>query len=69
MDSYFDLLENTLQETGHADYPSLYFNVDESGFALDPKLNHLCGEKMPSLFPVDLRRRSLSSLVLVLVAK
>ena len=48
IDSYFALLENTLQETGLADYPALYFNMDETGFALDPKPNktvHLRGEK------------------------
>ena len=48
IDAYFDLLENTLQETGLADYPALYFNMDETGFALDPKPSktvHLRGEK------------------------
>ena len=48
IDNYFDLLENTLQETGLADYPALYFNMDETGFALDPKPTktvHLRGEK------------------------
>ena len=48
INSYFDLLENTLQETGLADYPALYFNMDETGFALDPKPNktvHLRVEK------------------------
>ena len=48
IDSYFDVLEHTLQETGLADYPALYFNMDETGFALDPKPNkavHLRGEK------------------------
>lgn len=48
IDSYFDLLENTLQETGLADNPALYFNMDETGFAVDPKSNktiHLHGEK------------------------
>ena len=40
IDSYFDVLEHTLQETGLADYPALYFNMDETGFALDPKPNN-----------------------------
>ena len=44
IDSYFDILEETLQETGLIDYPALYFNMDESGFALDPK-SMICGEK------------------------
>ena len=50
IDSYFDILEETLQETGLIDYPALYFNMDESGFALDPKSMktiHICGEKKP----------------------
>ena len=48
INAYFDLLENTLQETGLADYPLLYFNMDETGFTFDPKFNkivHLQGEK------------------------
>ncbi len=48
IDSYFDLLETTLQETGLSDYPALYFNLDETGFAFHPQSNktiHLCGEK------------------------
>ena len=48
IDNYFDLLENTLQETGLADYPALYFNMDKIGLALDPKptrIVHLHGGK------------------------
>ena len=48
IDAYFDLLERTLQETGLAEYPALYFNMDETGFAYDPKPSktvHLCGER------------------------
>ena len=48
IDAYFDFLENILQQTGLADYPALYFNMDETGFALDPKPGktlHLCGQK------------------------
>ena len=48
IDSYFNLLETTLQETGLADYPALYYNMDETGFAFDPKSNktiHIRGEK------------------------
>ncbi len=48
IDSYFNLLETTLQETGLTDYPALYFNMDETGFAFDPKSNktiHIRGEK------------------------
>ena len=36
MESYFDLLEQTLLETGLTDYPALLFNMDEMGFAYDP---------------------------------
>jgi len=36
MESYFDLLEQTLLETGLTDYPALLFNMDETGFAYDP---------------------------------
>ena len=54
INSYFDLLENTLQEIGLADYPALYFNVDETGFALDPKptktISSLWREKCPFYF-------------------
>jgi len=34
MESYFDLLEQTLLETGLTDYPVLL--MDETGFAYDP---------------------------------
>ena len=71
IDSYFDLLK-TLQETGLANYPALYFNMDETGFAFDPKSNKLfifVERRMPFVFPVDLRRKSQSLLVSVLLAK
>ena len=48
IDAYFDRLEAVLQETGLAEYPALYLNMDETGFAYDPKPRktvHLCGEK------------------------
>lgn len=35
--NYFDILEHTLQATCLHDYPALIFNMDESGFPLDPK--------------------------------
>ena len=53
IDSYFDILESTLLETGLADYPALYFNMDETGFALDPKPNktsYSWREKCPFYF-------------------
>ena len=37
IDNYFDILEHTLQTTGLHGYPALIFNMDESGFPLDPK--------------------------------
>ncbi len=37
MDNYFDILEHTLKETGLCDYPGLIYNMDESGFPLNPK--------------------------------
>lgn len=36
MESYFDLLERTLLETGRTDYPAYLFIMDETGFAYDP---------------------------------
>jgi len=36
MESYFNLLEQTILETGLTDYPALLFNMDETGFAYDP---------------------------------
>lgn len=50
IDNYFDLLEETLQESGICDYPGLIYNMDESGFPLDPKplkTVHRCGDKHP----------------------
>lgn len=47
IDAYFDL-EAILQENGLSEYPALYFNMDETGFAYDPKASktvQLCGEK------------------------
>ena len=37
IDNYFDILEHTLLSTGLHNYPALIFNMDESGFPLDPK--------------------------------
>ena len=37
IDNYFDVLEQTLNDSGLIDHPSLIFNMDESGFPLDPK--------------------------------
>ena len=37
IDNYFDILEHTLEKTGLCDYPGLIFNMDETGFPLDPK--------------------------------
>ena len=36
LETYFDRLEEILQETGLSENPSLIFNMDETGFALDP---------------------------------
>ena len=37
VDNYFDILEQTLKNAGLCDYPGLVFNMDESGFPMDPK--------------------------------
>ena len=37
IDNYFDILEHSLLSTGLHNYPALIFNMDESGFPLDPK--------------------------------
>ena len=37
MDAYFEHLKRILRETGLSENPSLLFNMDETGFALDPK--------------------------------
>ena len=37
IDNYFDMLEQILNETGLCGYPGLIYNMDESGFPLDPK--------------------------------
>ena len=37
MDAYFEHLESILIETGLSEHPALIFNMDETGFALDPK--------------------------------
>ncbi len=37
INSYFDILEQTLEESTLYDYPALIFNMDKSGFPLDPK--------------------------------
>ena len=43
MDAYFEKLECLLMESGLSDYPSLIFNMDETGFALDPKHSKIVG--------------------------
>ena len=48
LDTYFDCLEEILQETGLSENPSLLFNMDKTGFALDPiprKTVDVCGTK------------------------
>ena len=50
INKYFYLLEQTLQESGLVEYPALIFNMDESGFPLDPKplkSVHCFGNKNP----------------------
>lgn len=37
IDNYFDILEDMLAKTGLSQYPGLIYNMDESGFPLDPK--------------------------------
>ena len=37
LENYFDLLELTLQESDLTEKPCLIFNIDESGFPLNPK--------------------------------
>ena len=50
IDGYFDMLEKVLEDTGLVDHPALIFNMDETGFPLDPKpltTIHCRGEKNP----------------------
>ena len=50
IDNYFDVLEQVLDDYDLRDQPSLIFNMDESGFPLDPKplkTIHQRGEKNP----------------------
>lgn len=50
LNEYFDLLESVLNESGLVDHPSLIFNMDETGFPLDPpalKTIHEKGSKNP----------------------
>ena len=50
IDGYFDVLEKILEDTGLIDHPALIFNMDETGFPLDPKpltTIHGRGEKNP----------------------
>lgn len=47
IDNYFDAVEHTLKTAGLWDYPSLVFNMDESGFPLDPKTVNVRGSKNP----------------------
>ena len=50
IDGYFDVFEKVLDDNGLHDQPSLIFNMDETGFPLDPKpmkTVHERGEKNP----------------------
>ena len=50
IDNYFNVLEEILKEAGLTDSPSLIFNMDETGFPLDPrpiKTIHKRGERNP----------------------
>ena len=50
IDGYFDVLEKVLEDTGLIDHPALIFNMDETGFPLDPKplkTVHSRGERKP----------------------
>jgi len=52
IDNYFDVLEQVLDDYDLRDQPSLIFNMDESGFPLDPKplkTIHQRGEKKSSV--------------------
>ena len=45
LDTYFDRLEEILQETGLSENPALLFNMDETGFAIPKKTVDVCGTK------------------------
>ena len=64
IDAYFDTLEKILHETGLTEYPGLLFNMDETGFALDPKSKKIfVGKKTPSQFLVAQKDKTLSLFV------
>ena len=46
--SYFRLLDETLKKHGLTTDPSLIFNMDESGFPLDPKVYLLKAQRTPA---------------------
>ena len=51
INQYFDMLQDTLDEYNLHGKPSLIYNMDETGFPLDPKplkIVHVRGEKNPS---------------------
>ena len=51
LDSYFDVLDDTLKQNDLLDKPLLIFNMDETGMALDPKslkVVHVKGCKNPA---------------------
>ena len=45
MENYFDLLERTVQEADLFDRPCQMFNLDESGFPLNPKSPKVVSKK------------------------
>ena len=50
VNNYFDILEQTLEDNGLSEQPALIYNMDETGFPLDPKplkTIHVVGEKNP----------------------
>lgn len=51
VNNYFDILEKTLEDSGLSEQPALIYNMDETGFPLDPKplkTIHIRGYKNPS---------------------
>ena len=50
VNNYFDILEQTLEDNGLSEQPALLYNMDETGFPLDPKplkTIHVVGDKNP----------------------
>ena len=51
INNYFDILEKTLEDSDLCEQPALIYNMDETGFPLDPKplkTIHIRGDKNPS---------------------